>query len=194
MSANTLRSQESRFVAKKNVSLKLRLGGGPLKTRYAPLFHHLSFPVLLFQHSWRAFSLTSLSFHSPSTYESHFPTQISWASLEYQVRRTFASKASSLRVHGYSCHPWCWSPAPCSTVAFIQGHGSCQTRPGSLWSGLRWQGCVVPAPQVSSVTTGRIWQGHSGLMSSSLPIWLGVGNTAKDYQGPQAEAQIAPRV
>lgn len=49
--SNTLRSQESRSVAKKNASVYLSVGGGPPKTRYALRVHHLSLPVLLFQHS-----------------------------------------------------------------------------------------------------------------------------------------------
>lgn len=41
--SNTLRSQESRAVAKKNFGLKLHVGGGPLKTNYAPRLHHFCF-------------------------------------------------------------------------------------------------------------------------------------------------------
>ncbi|KAF0032775.1 hypothetical protein F2P81_015065 [Scophthalmus maximus] len=49
--STTLRSQERRALAKKNVSLKLRLGGGPLKTHYAPRLRHFCCPVLFFRHS-----------------------------------------------------------------------------------------------------------------------------------------------
>lgn len=170
--SSTLRSQESRAAAKKNFSLKLRLGGGPLKTHYAPHFHRFSFPMLLFEHSWRASSLAPLSFRSflqiTSAYGSHFsPSRISWAFHEQSRRnqvQTVASKASSHWVN-YLLDTWGVDEALLSTstlsVAFIEDLGSCQSRAGSLWSGLRWQGCVVPTPQASSVTTARIWQGHS---------------------------------
>lgn len=57
-------------------------------------------------------------------------------------------------------HPWCWLSHSMLTLAFIEGLGFSQSGAGSLWS-RRWQGCVVSAPQASSVTSARIWQGHS---------------------------------
>lgn len=103
--SSTLRSQESSDAAKKNPSLKRRLGGDPPKTRYAPHFHHFSFPMLLVQHSWHASSLTFISHISLQITHSRMSlpcTHISSASLERQgpdAGRRFYKAPSPCRVN-----------------------------------------------------------------------------------------------
>lgn len=147
-------------MAKKNPWLKLRLGGDPLKTHYTPHFHHFSFPVPLFQHSWHASSLISLSFHSsPSRLHTCLLTHLKHLLSNENWMRTVVSKAFKPR----ATHTAAQAPVRGSKTAagLTEVLGSIRPRQRPLSCSLRWQGCAVPAPRASSVTAGRRWQGHS---------------------------------
>lgn len=100
-------------MAKKNPLLELCLGGNPLKTRYLPHFNHFSIPVLLFQHSWHASSLTCLSFHT--SLSKHLCMSLLWihtlsiSQANEGSAQAFVSIKLQVKVKLTSYHPGFWS-------------------------------------------------------------------------------------
>lgn len=167
--SSTVRSQESGAVDKKKSSLKHHVSEG--------LLHIFAFPSLCLCFSWHALSLTDLlsssSLQSRCTFGStrcaeHLLSKSGrpgWRPLNLQPIQAVATQGAYQALLSSSM----------LAIALIEVLGSCLTGAASLWSGLRWQGCVVPVSQASPVTTSRMWQGLGSMhLLSSSPERLGV--------------------